>query len=978
MPHVTNQDTRIGVLIIGSLFWREESGRESWRRTRLRVDQAIQVEAPIRYLRKSKSKSFTMVFALAAKGTALVVPCQPGPLNAKRLEAEAESLWAAEKNAAVVKDTIAEPWGCVCALFRDKENSGELRAAWANFFTRSKAVPVGPVNSDGLLEVPWPERVDGLPLDFDVLLATSTRPTGAPTAEEIADAWLQNAGTEEYFFKNVRHAIRTPDDAEIWRRMEQKPEWLKGVAEKFLDPVTKLRAEANRFGAGVGYVPNHPRTPTYVASCKAMVGGDLVGAINMFLAEPESSPCRGLALSLAAQAAAQLNRYDDAIRDGHAAIQHFGAHGCPFNPLGVAAYRCVANALAKSDRVMQAIEVYQVGLGVADKILADEASSDGPEERGLVEVEMANVLTDFGGSLLRLQQPKAAAVQLQAARKIYAKYPKSAAGRPVALTNLAMAYHLDGKGFEADQALLEALSIPQRTAEENLETRLLQVRFGLLDASTSEQTIEEGVATAIATGRYETACARLASAIARASEAKDNARVLQLFERVAEVEPKLPPGNLIPVKLSFYHALAKRQNGRPRADYLHHLTQGAREWCSLQPGRLTLADYQQLALTMHDHFRLFARVLVEEQRIEESLVAFEMGRARAYAAELSQDARHPLLSANPFHAATVGLELLRDLQQKLPADAVLVCIGTMPPDLCAYVIGRDSVELRSVPIVTDVVQSLADLPANLRSNMGEKAVHASLLELAKVIAQAVGAKKIVGFVPHRDFHAAPWRAILRFAGLPWSQLPFAVNFSPFLWQTSQPLPAKCIAIGHGVAGDKSEVDLRQEAVDFSQIFGADGMLRVAALPHLKDALASDGIVLLSCHGILMKTEFGPKVLFKLSDGDYELSEALDNRRTPTPLVVLSACDSGAYVMLEGDYPVGAAPALLLAGAAHCACTRFPVDAFFARDFVCAYGRLLRRGDPPVAAFADALAEMEHQKYGLWRHLACVELLSRGG
>lgn len=987
MAPVTNPEARIGVLIIGSLFWREEPGREDWRKTRLRVDQAIPVKAPIRYYRKSKSKSFTMVFVPAANGTALVVPCQAGPLNAERLKAEAEALWGAEKNGAAAKDTISEPWGCVCALFRDKESCGELREAWSSYFKRSQATPVGPVNSDGLLDVPWPERVDGQPLDFDVLLATSNRPTGAPKAEEIADAWLQNAGSEEYFFKNVRHAIRTPDDTDIWRRMETNPRWLTDVAAKFLEPVATLRGELgssqkvqpNRFGVGIRYVPNHPRTPTYNAGCKMMVDGDLAGAIKAFLGEPENSPCRGLALSLAAQAALQLNLFDDAIREGSAAIQHFSVNSCPFNPLGVSAYRSVANALAKSDRVMQAIEVYQVGLRVADELVANAEACEGAEERALVEVEKANILADFGGALLRLQQPKAAAVQLQSARKIYAKHPASAIGRPVALTNLAMAYHLDGKRYEADQALQEALSIPVITAEQKLEIRLLQARLGLLDANTSEQTIEEGVATAIASGRYETACARLASAIAGAADAKDTPRVLKLFERVAEIEPKLPAGNLIPVKLSFYHALAKRQSGQPPADYLHHLTRGARDWCALPPGRLTLADYQQLALTMHDHFRLLARVLVEEQRINESFVAFEMGRARAYAAELSHDARHSLLSANPFHGQAIGLELLHDLQQKLPADAVLVSIGTMPPDLSAYVIGRDSVELRSVPIVTDVVPSLAALPTNLRFNMGERAIHPSLLELAKAIAQAVGARKVLGFVPHRDFHAAPWRAILRFAGLPWSQLPFAVNFSPFLWQVPQPLPAKCVAIGHGTVGDDPNVvDLHQEAVEFAQIFGADGMLCHGTFEHLKDALASDGIVLLSCHGTLLKTEFGPRVLFKLFDGDYELSEALNNRRTPASLVVLSACDSGAYEMLEGDYPVGAAPALLIAGAAHCACTRFPVDAIFAKDFVCAFGRLLRRGVPPAAAFADALEEMEKQNYGLWRHLACVELLSRGG
>jgi hypothetical protein len=39
------------------------------------------------------------------------------------------------------------------------------------------------------------------------------------------------AGHERYFFENVRHGIRTPDDQLIWQRIEQKnPPWLHKAA----------------------------------------------------------------------------------------------------------------------------------------------------------------------------------------------------------------------------------------------------------------------------------------------------------------------------------------------------------------------------------------------------------------------------------------------------------------------------------------------------------------------------------------------------------------------------------------------------------------------------------------------------------------------------------------------------------------------------------------------------------------------------
>jgi hypothetical protein len=79
----------------------------------------------------------------------------------------------------------------------------------------------------------------------------------------------------------------------------------------------------------------------------------------------------------------------------------------------------------------------------------------------------------------------------------------------------------------------------------------------------------------------------------------------------------------------------------------------------------------------------------------------------------------------------------------------------------------------------------------------------------------------------------------------------------------------------------------------------------------------------------------------------------------------------------GDYPVGAAPTILLAGAKFCICTRFPLDAHFAKVFFPLLGELLSRGESLGMAFGDALREMEQRGYDLWTHLACVELLGRG-
>jgi hypothetical protein len=101
------------------------------------------------------------------------------------------------------------------------------------------------VDVDGLLGIPWPTTTQSnKPVDFDVILATATKPDDVlPTPDVIADAWVnQRDGHEVYFFENVRHGIRTPDDQSIWKRIEQRrPPWVKAAV--YAQPIALLRAE---------------------------------------------------------------------------------------------------------------------------------------------------------------------------------------------------------------------------------------------------------------------------------------------------------------------------------------------------------------------------------------------------------------------------------------------------------------------------------------------------------------------------------------------------------------------------------------------------------------------------------------------------------------------------------------------------------------------------------------------------------------
>jgi hypothetical protein len=235
---------RAGILIIGSLLWDEESGRPEWRQSRLDMDCAVHVKVPIRYGRRStkRGKTFTMTFAGDGdpSGQGVLVPCRANLSDIAALAAEAEALWKAEHCSAKA-GSIAAAWGCVGALF-----PGNLAtsADWSRSWVERKVSPIPPVGSNGLLSIRWPSMVDGTAAGMDVVLAAATKgDVPSPDPKSIAEGWTgQDDGNEQYFFQNVKHGIRTPDDLAIWRRIEEiQPGWLQ--REKYAGAVSILSAE---------------------------------------------------------------------------------------------------------------------------------------------------------------------------------------------------------------------------------------------------------------------------------------------------------------------------------------------------------------------------------------------------------------------------------------------------------------------------------------------------------------------------------------------------------------------------------------------------------------------------------------------------------------------------------------------------------------------------------------------------------------
>ena len=229
---------KIGVLLIGSLFWEKKHHRCKWRRDRLNLNDKQYVKVPIRYGRQSSSrgKSYTMVFSSwlcrEQHGKAIVVSCANDVTTGEDLVKEAECLWTAEtpkgenpNNRISAKDG----WGCV-ALLENPERPvpDDLRSSWTKRVSdepdygkkiiRTYGEEVV-VNRRGFLKIPWPKIGGHSDLDFDALLATVTRPTlnnGCyPSAKNVATAAYRSCKGREYFCKNREHKIKTFQDTKI-------------------------------------------------------------------------------------------------------------------------------------------------------------------------------------------------------------------------------------------------------------------------------------------------------------------------------------------------------------------------------------------------------------------------------------------------------------------------------------------------------------------------------------------------------------------------------------------------------------------------------------------------------------------------------------------------------------------------------------------------------------------------------------------
>lgn len=731
------------------------------------------------------------------------------------------------------------------------------------------------------------------------------------------------------------------------------------------------------------YLPNHEVTPTYFSGLQAVESNDLPKALTILSAEPVTSSCRGLALANKALIELRLDRFRAAERTAETTLEHFELLGCPHPPTWVQTLRNLGEAVRAQGRVLESLSIFNAAGHTADKLVIEF-----PAFTKECLLEKAHAFNSWGGSLIIIGRIEAAVDCLTAARDIYRKYPENIVGLAESLTNLARAYTVLGRRTDAAFSIEEAKQFATGDEEQIHRIHIVGAQLGLHSKSDARRVLLDAASAAERSGFIETAHLRHCIAASLADEHKDHAWGMEVVSLAVEMEHRLAPTSLQPPRLSFYKAAFLEQSGHASSEVLDALLDGARLWCDRLPGPLSMSDYQQAVGLMHDHFRKLSGILLRDGRNREAFVAFESGRARAFAVEVNGDYQHPLLATNPFRESEVDCSLLNRIQEGLTEDHLVISLAVLPPNLVAFIVGRNLLEVCAVPLASDAASADAfgaavhAISSGLRDGKGVDCIPDQIKCFGREVASKLGKRSIALLAPHALLHKVPWRTLLRHEGTPWSQLPFITQFSP-LFDPDSPtpdvvLPIGAVALSHGSAGSGSErLSFEDEAAEFAHAFGSDGRLVPGARAiDVARALQEAKTVLLSCHGDIVSTVHGDRFLLDLIDGGHTPTELFEDR-VIAPLVILSACSSGVYEMAWGDYPIGAAPTFLLAGARFCVCTRFPISAHFAKMFFPTLGRLLNGGQSVGNAFAGALLEMELQGYDAWRHLACVELLGCG-
>jgi hypothetical protein len=240
-----------GVIIIGSLYWEDETNcisgdelkgrmRSKWREGNLDLENKMQVGLPTRYGRCSSSRNYTYSMILSRQynnpeqlGSGLAVPFSNQVLDYNEFKRQAVELAKAEfiinENN---KEKLVSSWGAIAIWINDQSKFKDAVASWWKQLITERQLGYSKqvqdfswddgnlLTNDYRLEL----SIDESKLDF--AFCTYIKPKHAetekngsgkrqyPTEQEIAEAMIQS-NYQTYFRQNIKNNIRTCNDGLI-------------------------------------------------------------------------------------------------------------------------------------------------------------------------------------------------------------------------------------------------------------------------------------------------------------------------------------------------------------------------------------------------------------------------------------------------------------------------------------------------------------------------------------------------------------------------------------------------------------------------------------------------------------------------------------------------------------------------------------------------------------------------------------------
>lgn len=344
-------------------------------------------------------------------------------------------------------------------------------------------------------------------------------------------------------------------------------------------------------------------------------------AIVLFEGEPKCSSCYGLALGNKGQTHLNLDQCRDAEDTLRQALAHFGAEVCPHAPSQVQFHRNLSEAVGRQGRWAESFSLFEAAAKNADELL-----EQCPQEREALLLQKAHVFNAWGNSHLYLMQWQQAVDRYEDARAIYRELPACVReGYAETLTNLALALTKQGDLTRAELAAKEALDVATASGDEDQTFRIkiaaIKMGSSLVPAKDRDSTLMAAAEHSRSLGRLPTAYLRFCIGAEEASDVGEWEEGLRFVQLAREIEDNIDARDPHIAMIRGTEALLHRLAGSTDEEILPCLIDGAQRWYQRLDQPIVPADFGAVARSMHNHFRMLARHLLNLGRTEEALAA---------------------------------------------------------------------------------------------------------------------------------------------------------------------------------------------------------------------------------------------------------------------------------------------------------------------------------------------------------------------